>query len=165
MSWRSSRARLLGPCRQPSLEFLVVAAIAEAQVKAVFNAARRYCVDRIEAHSDTFWLAEAARQAPRVREEIQTCRFSGSYRWARLVRDASALPQATEFSPEDQQRLLDTVRILEAVLTEIEQQVADNFPTVTETQAFLVAAGQRAKIGGYSYVRRNLSIDLRHAER
>jgi hypothetical protein len=138
--------------------------MAETKVKAVFNAARRYCVDRIEAHRDTFWLSEAVRLGPGVREELKTGRFSGSYRVARLVEQTSTLPQAPGLSSEDRDRLLDTMHLLEAILREIEQRVADDFPTVTATRTFLIAAGHRAKAGYYQFVRKDSEVAWQYVD-
>jgi hypothetical protein len=118
--------------------------MAEAKVKAIFNAARRYCVDRVEALESRSLLHAAAR-AQRQEPERLRAELSWDYRWAQRVRQAPPLDQLPPFPREEQERAAATWGILAAILVEIERRDADAFGDVPATRAYLLAAGQRAR--------------------
>jgi hypothetical protein len=122
----------------------VVIEMAEARVKAIFNAARRYCIDHGEPLKSKIMLYYAAREAAQD-SEILRAQLRWNYLWAQRLRQAPRLDQLPPFPPEEETRASALVDILAAILEEIERRVADDFQDVGETRAFLVAAGQRAK--------------------
>jgi hypothetical protein len=122
--------------------------MAEARVKAIFNAARRYCIDRSEALGAKISLYLAARLAAED-PSLAEGHLNWDYQGALSIRQAVPLDQLSPFSPEEEDRANATVAILRAILEEIERRVADDFRDIAGTRAFLVAAGQNAKVVNY----------------
>jgi hypothetical protein len=107
--------------------------MAEAKLKAVFNAARRYCIDRVGAHESKILLYQAARvaaQDPKLRQ----LHLSWNYQWAQRVRQAPPLDQLPPFAREEQERTTAT-GILAAILEEIERRDANDFRDVADWAA------------------------------
>jgi hypothetical protein len=122
--------------------------MADAGVKAIFNAARRYCMDRseaLDAKISPYIAARLAAQDPSLAEG----RFNWDYQGALSIRQAVPLDQLPPFSPQEEDRANATVAILRAILEEIERRVADDFRNLADTRAFLVAAGRDAKVVDY----------------
>src|SRR5947209_4219576 len=122
--------------------------MAEAKVKAIFNAARRYCIDYSEPLESTITLYHAARVAAKDTEALRA-QLRWNYLWALRLRQAPRLDQLPPFPPDEETRVSAHVDILAAILEEIERRVADNFQNVGETRAYLVAAGKGAKVLRY----------------
>lgn len=109
--------------------------MADATIKALHNAARRYCITRLDA--------EQARHFAWLREQIGE-RIEWRYHEVALRNfQAVALNDFTQVLETPEERI---PRLVNAILVDIERTVPDDFRSATEARDYLLAVGQRATI-------------------